>query len=83
MALPLKHCADVRKWYEKSRPTDLVSTTNPAASRADFTYGITPTTLVITDTGQGAKSVVEDLPAVLRRIEHWHLGVGCSPQAEP
>jgi hypothetical protein len=53
-------------------PTDLVSTTNPAASRADFTYGITPTTLGITDTGRGKKSVVEDLPAVLRRIEHWH-----------
>jgi hypothetical protein len=53
---------------------DPVSTMNPAASRADFTYAITPTTQVITDTGQGTKSVVEDLSAVLRRIEHWHQG---------
>jgi hypothetical protein len=55
-------------------PSDPVSTINPAASRADFTYSITPTTLVITDTGRGTKSVAEDLPAVLRRIEHWHQG---------
>jgi hypothetical protein len=54
--------------------SDPVSTTNPAASRADFTYAITPTTLVITDTGRGTKSVAEDLQAVLRRIEHWHQG---------
>ena len=57
-------------------PSDPVSTKNPTASRADFTYSIMPTTLVITDTGQGTKSVVEDLPAVLRRIEYWHQGSG-------
>jgi hypothetical protein len=55
-------------------PSDPVYTTNPAASRADFTYSITPTTLVITDTGRGTKSVADDLEAVLQRIEHWHQG---------
>jgi hypothetical protein len=39
-----------------------------------ITYSITPRTLTIQDTGKGKKSVVEDLPAVLRRIEHWHQG---------
>jgi hypothetical protein len=28
----------------------------------------------IVDTGKGAKSVAEDLEAVLRKIEHWHQG---------
>jgi hypothetical protein len=26
------------------------------------------------DTGKGKKTVLEDLQAVLRRIEHWHQG---------
>jgi hypothetical protein len=43
-------------------------------NRADFTYSITPTTLIVTDTGRGTKSVAEDMEAVLRRIEHWHHG---------
>jgi hypothetical protein len=55
-------------------PSDSTSTTNPFPTRADFTYSITPTKLVIKDTGKGAKTVVEDLPAVLRRIEYWHQG---------
>ena len=55
-------------------PSDPVSTTNPTASRADFTYSITPTTLIVKDTGRDTKTVVEDLQAVLRRIEHWHQG---------
>jgi hypothetical protein len=54
--------------------SDPVSTINPAASRADFTYSITPTTLVIQDAGKGKKTVLEDLPAVLQRIEYWHQG---------
>ncbi|MGA8658707.1 MAG: hypothetical protein WB586_21435 [Chthoniobacterales bacterium] len=28
----------------------------------------------IQDTGKGAKSVAEDLEAVLSKIEHWHQG---------
>jgi hypothetical protein len=55
-------------------PSDPVSTRNPSTNRADFTYLITPTTLIVTDTGRGAKSVAEDLPAAPRRIEHWHQG---------
>lgn len=55
-------------------PEDSTSTKNPITSQADFTYSITPTTLTIKDSGKGKKSVVEDLPAVLRRIEHWHQG---------
>jgi hypothetical protein len=47
---------------------------NPAATRVDFTYAITPRTLVIKDTSKGSKTVIEDLPVVLRRIEHWHQG---------
>jgi len=33
-----------------------------------------PTKLIIRNTGTGAKSVLEDLPAVLKNIEHWHQG---------
>jgi hypothetical protein len=55
-------------------PQDLVTIANPELCRADFTYSITPTKLVICDTGKGEKSVIEDLPAVLRKIEYWHQG---------
>jgi hypothetical protein len=47
---------------------------NPEPCQADFTYSISPTKLVIKDTGQVAKTVLEDMPAVLRRIEYWHQG---------
>ena len=30
--------------------------------------------ITIQDTGKGAKSVVENLEAVLRKIESWHQG---------
>jgi hypothetical protein len=59
-------------YLEKSMLSDPAATTNPLSSQADFTYSITPTALVIKDTGKGAKTVLEDLPALLRRIEHWH-----------
>jgi hypothetical protein len=39
-----------------------------------LTYSITPRTLIIGDTGKGKKSVVGDLPVMLRRIEYWHQG---------
>lgn len=55
-------------------PPEPVSTINSAASRADFTYSIIPKALVVQDTGKGKKTVLEDLPAVLQRIEHWHQG---------
>jgi hypothetical protein len=38
------------------------------ATRDDFTYKITPTTITIMDTTLGKLSVV------LRKIEHWHQG---------
>src|SRR5215831_4533357 len=45
-----------------------------AATRADFTYKITPRTISITDTTLGKLSVTKDIDAVLRKIEHWHQG---------
>ena len=41
-----------------------------AATRADFTYKITPNTISITDTTLGKRSVTKDIDAVLRKIEH-------------
>jgi hypothetical protein len=41
---------------------------------ADFTYKITPNTISIADTKRGRRSVTEDIEAVLRKIEYWHLG---------
>ena len=43
-------------------------------TRADFTYKITPNLISITDTGLGPRSVIEDIEAVLRKIEYWHQG---------
>jgi hypothetical protein len=43
-------------------------------TQADFTYKITPTTIAITDTGKGSRSVTNDIEAVLRKIEYWHQG---------
>jgi hypothetical protein len=37
----------------KNLSVDPDSATNPLPSQADFMYAITPTTLVITDTGRG------------------------------
>jgi hypothetical protein len=45
-----------------------------AATRADFTYKITPNTITITDTTLGTLSVTKDINAVLRKIEHWRQG---------
>ena len=46
----------------------------PTSTRADFTYKITPNLISIVDTGLGQRSVVADIEAVLRKIEHWHQG---------
>ena len=43
-------------------------------TRADFNYKITPDLISITDTGLGSRSVLEDIEALLRKIEHWHQG---------
>jgi hypothetical protein len=45
-----------------------------AATRADFTYKITPNTVTIIDTTLGKLSVTKDIDAVLRKNEHWHQG---------
>jgi len=45
-----------------------------AACHADFTYTMTLDVVKIQDTGKGAKSVAEDLEAVLPKIEYWHQG---------
>ena len=45
-----------------------------AATRADFTYKITPNTISITDTTLGKLSVTKDIDALLRKIEYWHQG---------
>lgn len=55
-------------------PQDPVVIGNPERTRADFTYSVTPTKLIIRDTGKGKKSVLEDLSAVIRKIEYWHQG---------
>jgi hypothetical protein len=51
---------------------DSTTTNNSVGTRADFTYSITPRTLSIRDTGGGKKTVLEDLAAVLKKIEYWH-----------
>jgi len=43
-------------------------------TQADFSYSITPNTILITDTGKGSRSVTNDIEAVLRKIEYWHQG---------
>jgi hypothetical protein len=42
--------------------------TMEAATRADFTYKITPNTLAIADTTLGKLSMTKDIDAVLRKI---------------
>jgi hypothetical protein len=55
-------------------PQDPVAIANPERCRGDFTYSMTPTKLIVRDTGKGERSVLEDLPAVLKKIECWHQG---------
>jgi hypothetical protein len=37
-------------------------------------YKITPAVISITDTGLGKCSILENIEAVLRKVEHWHQG---------
>jgi hypothetical protein len=55
-------------------PDDPAHQLNRSACQAEFTYEITVKAIKIQDTGKGAKSVAEDLEAVLRKIEGWHQG---------
>jgi len=41
-----------------------------AATRADFTYKITPNTITITNTTLGKLSVTKDIDVVLRKVEY-------------
>src|SRR4029077_21008135 len=43
-------------------------------TKADFTYKIGPDAIEIADSGRGRLSVTEDLEAVMRRLEYWHMG---------
>jgi len=47
---------------------------NRRPTKADFTYKIGPDAIEIADTGRGRLSVTEDLEAVMRRLEYWHMG---------
>ena len=47
---------------------------NRPPTKADFTYKIGPDAIEIVDTGRGRLSVTEDLEAVMRRLEYWHMG---------
>ena len=42
-------------------------------TKADFSYRISPDTIEIVDTGQGQLSVEDDLEAVIRLVEYWHM----------
>jgi hypothetical protein len=42
--------------------------------RGNSTNATIPAPLIIRDTGKGKKTIIEDLSAALRRIEHWHPG---------
>lgn len=55
-------------------PLDPASQLNRTECQVDFTYTMTVNTIKIKDTGKGAKSVADDLEAVLRKIEGWHQG---------
>jgi hypothetical protein len=46
---------------------DLARELNSAETAADFTYSMTVNVIRIHDTGKGAKSVDDDLEAVLRK----------------
>lgn len=51
-----------------------MASTKKPTTQADFTYSITPNTIIIVDTGNGRRTVTNDIEAVLRKIEHWHQG---------
>ena len=57
---------------DKHEITFNTNLSEPPRTHADFTYKISP--IVISDTGLGSHSALEDIEAVLRKIEYWHQG---------
>lgn len=55
-------------------PPDPASQRNRTECQEDFTYTMTVNAIKNQGTGKGAKSVADDLEAVLRKIEAWHQG---------
>ena len=50
------------------------SFSNPAQTRAEFTYSMMLNRIKIVDLNQGTASVTNDIENVLRKIETWHQG---------
>jgi len=59
---------------DKHEITFNTNLSEPPRTHADFTYKISPIVISISDTGLGSHSALEDIEAVLRKIEHWHQG---------
>ena len=51
-----------------------VTNANSSECQADLTYAMTVNLIKIQDTGEGTKSVADDLGAVLDKIEAWRQG---------
>ena len=47
---------------------------NPAKTRAEFTYSMVLNRIKIIDLNRGKTSVTSDIENVLRKIEAWHQG---------
>jgi hypothetical protein len=50
------------------------SFSNPAKTRAEFTYSMVLNRIKIIDLNRGTASVTNDIENVLRKIEAWHQG---------
>ena len=50
------------------------SFSNPAKTRAEFTYSMVLNRIKIVDLNRGTASVTNDIENVLRKIEAWHQG---------
>ena len=59
---------------DKHEITFNTNLSEPPRTHADFTYKISPIVISISDTGLGSRSALEDIEAVLWKIEHWHQG---------
>jgi|SRR6516225_11252168 len=76
----------VEKRKTRTAPTDALSTmnlehrsgspsfSNPAKTRAEFTYSMVLNRIKIVDLNRGTASVTNDIENVLRKIEAWHQG---------
>ena len=50
------------------------SFSNPAKTRAEFTYSMVLNRIKIVDLNCGKTSVTNDIENVLRKVEAWHQG---------